>query len=330
MSTIAVTSLKHASSSSNNVVLDSGGNVSFTGTAAMASSFLRNRIINGDMRIDQRNAGASFTTGNPAYGIDRWLFQTVGANGSAQRVTGSTGNNTALRITGAASLTTYQVSQRIELVNIFDLASQQVTVSFVLYGSASGSVSIRRVYPTVADNYTATTEPVGGTTVNFTTTATRYTISFTLDSNANKGLWLLFDFGAVGSGVTRTIEEVQIEAGSIATPFERRQFGHELMLCQRYFVDLPAGSNVGMSVFADACLNKYFFPVIMRTTPVLSLVGTSTVTVDFFGIGNSTSTSFTLTATNVAATWDINTLSPARTAGRPTTVQTRTFASAEL
>ena len=35
---------------------------------------VRNLIINGDMRIDQRNAGASVTPVNGTYGIDRWQF----------------------------------------------------------------------------------------------------------------------------------------------------------------------------------------------------------------------------------------------------------------
>ena len=34
---------------------------------------MRNRIINGDMRIDQRNAGAS-GTGNNNFTVDRWIF----------------------------------------------------------------------------------------------------------------------------------------------------------------------------------------------------------------------------------------------------------------
>ena len=32
----------------------------------------KNRIINGDMRIDQRNAGASLNPADFAYSVDRW------------------------------------------------------------------------------------------------------------------------------------------------------------------------------------------------------------------------------------------------------------------
>ena len=75
MSTVKATNFQHASSATANMVTDASGNVSFGGTAAMSSSFLRNRIINGDMRIDQRNAGASVNSPSSAatvYTVDRW------------------------------------------------------------------------------------------------------------------------------------------------------------------------------------------------------------------------------------------------------------------
>ena len=253
-----------------------------TGTTTGYYGF-KNRIINGAMVIDQRNAGASFTTGNYAYGIDRWAFQTVGANGTAQQVTGSTGNNKAIRITGAASLSAYFISQRIEAVNIYDCASQTVTVSFTLSGSASGSVSIRRLYPTATDNYTSTTEPDAGVTVNFTTTPTQYTATFTLGANANKGLWLLFDFGSVGSGVTRTIENVQLEKGSTATSFDYRPIGTELALCQRYYYRIvSSGSNanilgVGLNDATTTAQIQFSYPVTMRASPTsIEQSGTAT------------------------------------------------------
>ena len=232
-------------------------------TAASGFGF-KNRIINGDMRIDQRNAGASFTVGNLGYGVDRWLTQAVSVSVTGQQVTGSTGNNKALRITGASGNTVVQVSQRIESVNIYDCASQTATVSFTLYGSTSGSVSVRFIYPTATDNYTAVTEPVAGTTVNFTTTPTQYSVTRTLDSNANKGVWVLLDFGAVGAGVTRTLEFFQLEKGSTATSFDYRPYGTELALCQRYFETGSVwreGTNAGAGA---QCVFTETFKVVKR------------------------------------------------------------------
>jgi hypothetical protein len=76
---------------------------------------------------------------------------------------------------------------------------------------------------------------VAGTTVNFTTTPTQYSVTRTLDANANKGVWVYLDFGGVGAGVTRTLEFFQLERGSNATSFEFRSIGQELLLCQRYY-----------------------------------------------------------------------------------------------
>jgi len=230
----------------------------------------RSKIINGAMVIDQRNAGAVFTSTGLFYSLDRWLLQAVGATNTAQQVTGSTGNNKAVLITGNSGNTFTAYSQKIESWNIQDVAGQPVTVSFTLSGSASGSVSVRQLYPTATDNYTATTEPVSGTTVNFTTTPTRYTVTFTADANANKGLWLVFDFGAVGAGVTRTLEEVQLEAGDTATPFEHRSYGDELARCQRYYYQDDTGSHFLRSFYSSITgdwYEDYPLPVVMRATP---------------------------------------------------------------
>jgi hypothetical protein len=231
----------------------------------------KNRIINGAMMIDQRNAGASVTNSTGIiYTLDRWAVQTVSANCSIQQVAGSTGNNKALRITGTTGNTNTLLSQKIEANNIADLAGQTITVSFTLYGSASGSVSVRFLYPTATDNYTSTTEPVSGTSVSFTSTATTYTVTRTLDANANKGLWVVIERGATGSGVTWSVENFQLEKGSTATSFDYRPYGTELALCQRYYTNgdhytvLPAGA-AGQLRRAEVR-----FPVSMRAAPTVT------------------------------------------------------------
>ncbi len=72
MSTLKAINLVHPTSATNNIVLDNAGNMTAGGTLAMSSSFMRNRIINGDMRIDQRNAGASITPTDGQFTVDRW------------------------------------------------------------------------------------------------------------------------------------------------------------------------------------------------------------------------------------------------------------------
>jgi hypothetical protein len=235
----------------------------------------RNRIINGDMRIDQRNNGAAVTNSTGSiYTLDRWLSVTNGSSCTVQRVTGSTGNNFAARITGASSNAVTQFSQRIEALNISDLAGQSVTVSFTLSGSTAGSASVRFIYPTATDNYNSVTEPVAGTVVNFTTTPTRYTATRTLDANANKGLWILLDRGATGAGVTWTIEDVQLEAGSTATPFERVDYSTSLIRCQRYFESnrdaVSQDYLVGLSTTSGRKSKSTKFSVTKRGTPTVT------------------------------------------------------------
>ena len=72
MSTIRAINIQHPSSSNNNIVLDASGNMTCAGTVAGGSSnMFRNRIINGDMRIDQRNSGSQVTPSGGAYTVDR-------------------------------------------------------------------------------------------------------------------------------------------------------------------------------------------------------------------------------------------------------------------
>ena len=55
--------------------------------------------------------------------------------------------------------------------------------------------------------------------------------SFTLTISTGQNLWIKFASDATGS----TFNNVQLEQGSVATPFENRPFGLEEMLCQRYY-----------------------------------------------------------------------------------------------
>ena len=88
MSTLKVINSIHPSGSTNNLVFDNAGNTAAGGTLAMSSSFLRNRIINGAMVIDQRNAGASVTANDGVFVVDRFKFSmTQSSKGTGQQST---------------------------------------------------------------------------------------------------------------------------------------------------------------------------------------------------------------------------------------------------
>lgn len=116
----------------------------------------RNRIINGDMRIDQRNAGASVTLGtvNPQYLLDRWGFQTsqsskLTVKQNLNSVTPPAGFSNYMGVSVAATATVgsgdyFSVRQIVEGYNAADLNwgtanAKPITISFLVYSSLTGT-----------------------------------------------------------------------------------------------------------------------------------------------------------------------------------------------
>ena len=130
---------------------------SFGSVLSPSSAVFRNRLINGQMQIDQRNAGASVTptnTGAIVYSLDRWFtFCSVASKFSVQQNAGSVtppvGFTNYLGITSlsAYSITStdqFVVGQTIEGFNIADLGwgtanAKTVTLSFQVYSSLTGT-----------------------------------------------------------------------------------------------------------------------------------------------------------------------------------------------
>lgn len=115
---------------------------------------MKNRIINGDMRIDQRNAGASVTAGS-AYTLDRWNVDrvwsgsTVTIQQSSTAPAGFTNSMIATVSTGAAvaSASYFSIQQFIEGYNVADLdfgkaTAQSFTVSFWVRSSVTGTYGV--------------------------------------------------------------------------------------------------------------------------------------------------------------------------------------------
>jgi hypothetical protein len=127
------------------------------GVLAPISSVMRNRIINGDMRIDQRRSGASYTqTGGNAYTVDRWVNFAAGSvagkltyqqNAGSVTPTVGFGNYLGITSTSAYSIASgdlQAIAQPIEGFNTADLMwgtanASTVTISFSVRSSLTGT-----------------------------------------------------------------------------------------------------------------------------------------------------------------------------------------------
>lgn len=175
----------------------------------------RNRIINGDMRIDQRNAGASVTQSTSvAYTVDRWsCYGSVASKFTVQRnaasVTPPVGFTNYLGITSSSAYTVgasefFFVQQVIEGYNVADLgfgsaSASSVTISFWVRSSLTGTFggtlsngATNRVYPFTYTISSANTWEQKTVTIAGDTTGT-----WTTDNTG--GLVVNFNMGAGAS-----------------------------------------------------------------------------------------------------------------------------------
>jgi hypothetical protein len=335
MSTIKVTNLQAPSAASAAFVLAADGSA----TAQLSSlnggalSGARNRIINGDMRIDQRNAGASVTPGaaSALYYVDRFSVPASQASKctiqqNAGSVTPPSGFSHYLGFTStsAYSITSsdyFGIQHRIEGFNFFDFAfgtasAKQLTLSFWVRSSLTGTFGVNFQNGGQARSYGATY------TINAANTWEQKTITIAGDSSGTwasdntAGLILTFGlgigstyniasgswqtttspngFGTTGAtsvvgtnGATFYITGVQLEAGSVATPFERRSYGQELALCQRYFeksyeINTKPGtvtsSATSISVFPAAFATYFVCPFQVSKRVPATITGYSPAT----------------------------------------------------
>jgi len=322
MSTIAVNAITDAS----------GGNTaSINGATPTTDSTMgRNRIINGDMRIDQRNAGASVSNagGSTTYALDRWAYYaTSGSKFTIQQSsTAPDGFSNSMIITSSAATTIgagdeYWLIQPVEGFNTADLnwgtsGAKTVTVSFwvrsSLTGTFGGSIingAYNYSYPfsfsisaanTWEQKSVTITAPTAGTWVGATNgTGLRLVFSLAVGSTYGNGTvntWQSGTYKIAPTGATNILETngatfyitgVQLEAGSVATSFERRHYGQELALCQRYYWDAKLNLTSPQKIIWGAPIiggltgnlrSNVYYPVTMRADPTITVVGFNTGT----------------------------------------------------
>ena len=330
MSTLKCSNLQNASAASPAIVLAADGsataNLSSVNGGPIAGS--RNRIINGDMRIDQRNAGASVNSasGGGVYAVDRFEQESAVGGGvmSIQRSsTAPAGFTNSLLFTVTTTDTSlaagdkYDFRQIVEGFNTADLgfgtaSPSTVTLSFWIRSSVTGTycVALRngsnnRSYVTTYAINSANTWEQKSVTITGDTTGTWGTdngrgiiVGFSLGAGstfqATANTWSAGEYRATSSqtnllatnGATFYITGVQLEPGSTATPFERRSYGQELALCQRYYqtsyaagVAIQAATGVTdgatfVSINTSDSANGGLLPVTMRATPTFAIYST--------------------------------------------------------
>jgi hypothetical protein len=238
----------------------------------------KNKIINGNMAIDQRNSGGTVSGSSSGYSLDRWVYAQDTTNWTIQQssvVPSGQGLNKSLLVTTTGTKTantnTYAViSQPIEGLNIVDLDwgtpnAKTMTASFWVRSSKTGiftltvkNSSANRAYPAEYTINSANTWQKVVLTIPGPTDGTWLTTN---------GIGIYFDFWLMGSnfqgtpnqwstsnvnmssnqvnlfdtnGATFYLTGVQFEIGTQATAFTLAggSYGAELALCQRYFVRL--------------------------------------------------------------------------------------------
>ncbi len=369
MSTLKATNIQNAASATTNIALDTSGNVTVgnnvtvgggitasAGTVVMSSPYtMRNKIINGAMVIDQRNAGASVTPLAPAgaYSVDRFnVVISQSSKLSFQRNAGSvtppSGFSNYLGITSLSAYTVgasdyFAIQQSIEGYNWSEMDfgtanAKTVTLSFWVRSSLTGTfggvikgydgASAIRSYPfTYTISSANTWEQKSVTIAGDTTSSTAW--SSTQSKTNGYGLIVAFGLGvgatlsgAAGSwsstnynsatgatsvvgtnGATFYITGVQLERGTVATPFEYRNYQQELAMCQRYYWRMTRTSTSTSDVTGAFAMGQTWtntfqvyipFPVIMRTGPTADFSAAGTFQFHIGGVTNTAVSGLTI------------------------------------
>jgi hypothetical protein len=219
----------------------------------------RNKIINGSFEFWQRGTARTYMNAGQ-YLADRWTIRYY-QNASHKRtaVTPVTGMQTryalkvgSLTVGGGARMWT---NTELESGDSIPLRGKTMTLSFwVRFSSATCSSSTAIpfgnwgggvdwcIYTTDAAMGSTPADGFGGVNLingSLPTTWTKYTTTVTLPSNINN-VGVYFGFSGLGNTASADtvwyeITQVQLEEGSVATPFEQRPIQQELTLCERYY-----------------------------------------------------------------------------------------------
>jgi hypothetical protein len=269
----------------------------------------RNKIINGNFDIWQRGTTLASGTGT-RFLADRFRNNSLGSTYSASQQFFTVGQTDVPNspsffhrvVVSSVAGNANNVTLRQAIENVSTFSGETVTLSF--YAKADSPKNIAVDFAQDFGTGGTSSSPVSGIGTQklslttswqkFTGTTSIPSISGkTIGTDLNSFLNLVFWFDAGSDFNSRTnslgqqsgtfdIAQVQLEEGSVATPFEQRPIGTELALCQRYFISTRIGSQNGHFNLTGEAINTSTivlagtqFPVVMRATPTTNVYSSS-------------------------------------------------------
>jgi hypothetical protein len=225
----------------------------------------KNKIINGDFTINQRNFTSSTTS--TAYGFDRFMMIYVDGTVtySAQTFTvgtapvaGYEGKNFARIVTSGQTATGARANWKQPIENVRTLAGQTATISFwAKAGSGTPKIAVELWQGFGSGGSPSTGVPTYAGQVTLSTSWARYSVTVAVPSISGKTIGTTENsselqcnlFVSAGSDLnsrtgslgiqsnTFDVWGVQVEAGSTATDFQTATgtIQGELAACQRYY-----------------------------------------------------------------------------------------------
>jgi hypothetical protein len=257
----------------------------------------KNKIINGDFGINQRNFTTATSDGT--YTFDRWVASNTGISctytpqtftAGAAPVAGYEATNFVRILTTGQTATSERtiLVQRIE--NVRSFAGQTATVSFWAKAATGTPKMAVELSQNFGSGGSASVNNYGGQ-VTLSTAWARYSVTIAVPSISGKtigtsnflalNLWVSAgsDFnsrtGSLGiQSNTFDIWGVQLEYGSKATPFQTATgtIQGELQACRRYLPAYVTSSLIGYAYATNGAIYTFSFDTPARTTPTGILV----------------------------------------------------------
>ena len=326
------------------LVADSSTSTGLRWTATPSAS---NPVLNSAMQVWQRGTSISLAASTSyvnGYTADRWQGITNANQAStvSRQATGDTTNLPNIqynlrfqRNSGQTGTGELAFAQNFESLNSVPFAGKTITYSFYAraganYSPTSSLVNARLWTGTGTDQnvfggYTGQVSAIN-TAATLTTTWQRFSFTATLGATTTQiGVgWTWTPTGTASTNDYFDVTGVQIDIGSVALPFRTyaATIQGETSACQRYFYSLASGASssflsTGGYENATTAIGAVFFPVTMRTTPVLSATsGTNYYQAISSGGGTDNFNSLSITNETSRGAYIFNNTEAAGTAGQ--------------